>query len=310
MARERWTLLLMRGKDCPVRQYSISVRAIHFAVGGLVFAMTSVSGLGLAVGLGGAARLEAVRLEEQNAALTSTLGRLRGRVEGLELTIESLAERDAQVRLLAGLDAIGEEVLAVGVGGPGLSLSPESNPLYALDETLGKTAFAVTYDLNALERRARLLGESLSEANETLVMHTDLLRATPSILPTGGILTSRFSSSRPHPILNRALPHEGIDISAPRGAAILAAANGKVVQAGNFAGYGMMVEIDHGFGFTTRYGHASRLLVRAGQTVERGDVIAHVGSTGIATGPHLHYEVRINGVPQNPMNYVLPDAVP
>jgi murein DD-endopeptidase MepM/ murein hydrolase activator NlpD len=309
MARERWTLLLVKGRDCPVRQVSISSRAVHFAIGSLVFVVTSVSGLGVAVGFGGAARMEARRLEAQNDALTSTLGQLRGRVEGLESTLEGLAERDAQVRLVAGLDAIGEEILEVGVGGPGLS-TPQSNPLFRLNETLGETAFAVAYDLNALERRARLLDQSLAEANETLVMHTDLLESTPSILPTGGILTSRFSSSRPHPIHNRVLPHEGIDISAPRGSAILAAAKGRVVQAGNFSGYGQMVEIDHGHGFTTRYGHASRLLVRRGQTVERGEVIAHVGSTGIATGPHVHYEVRLNGAPQNPMNYVLPAAVP
>jgi murein DD-endopeptidase MepM/ murein hydrolase activator NlpD len=71
-----------------------------------------------------------------------------------------------------------------------------------------------------------------------------------------------------------------------------------------------MVEIDHGYGYTTRYGHASTLLVRVGETVERGDVIARVGNTGLSTASHLHYEVRVNGQPQNPMNYVLPDVVP
>jgi murein DD-endopeptidase MepM/ murein hydrolase activator NlpD len=211
--------------------------------------------------------------------------------------------------VVAGLDAIEDDVLEVGVGGPGLR-TPESHPLHPLDPDLGEQAFAITYDLNALERRARLLVESMSDAADSLAVHAKLLSAIPSILPTPGRLSSRFSASRPHPVNNRALPHEGIDLSAPRGSAIFASANGRVVEAGNYAGYGLMVEIDHGFGFTTRYGHASKLLVRAGQEVKRGEVIAQVGSTGIATGPHLHYEVRLNGRPQNPMNYVLAEAVP
>jgi len=80
--------------------------------------------------------------------------------------------------------------------------------------------------------------------------------------------------------------------------------------AGRRVGYGLTVELDHGFGYSTLYGHADKVLVRVGQRVERGDVIAQVGNTGIATSPHLHYEVRIGGVPVNPMNYVITGAVP
>ena len=76
------------------------------------------------------------------------------------------------------------------------------------------------------------------------------------------------------------------------------------------SGYGLMVEVDHGYGYTTRYGHASRVLVKVGQKVKRGERIALVGSTGIATSPHLHYEVRVRGRPQNPMNFVISGAVP
>jgi murein DD-endopeptidase MepM/ murein hydrolase activator NlpD len=269
--------------------------------------LTTITGMGVSIGLGGAARLEARKHESQNAVLSSTLEQLQQRVVGLEASLGKLASMDDQIRVLAGLNAIEEEVLQVGVGGPGLSV-PESHPLYAVDETLGKTAFAVTYDLNALERRARLLNESLGEAKESMTLHKDLLESMPSILPAGAVVSSRFAARRWHPIRNRALPHEGIDFAAPRGSPILAAAKGRIVRAGSFAGYGLMVEIDHGFGFVTRYGHASKVLVRVGQTVERGEVIANVGSTGIATGPHVHYEVRLNGQPQNPMSYVLPSA--
>jgi murein DD-endopeptidase MepM/ murein hydrolase activator NlpD len=304
MSQQRWTLLLMRGKDCDVKQFSVSPRTAYFAAGSLVVMLTTITGLGVSIGLGGAARLEARRLQSQNSVLSTTLEGLQQRVAGLEGTLGELASMDDQIRILAGLDAIQEDVLQVGVGGPGLSV-PQSHPLYATDETLGETAFAVTYDLNALERRARLLDESLAEAKESMTLHKDLLESTPTILPAGGVVSSRYSARRYHPIRNRAMPHEGVDFAAPRGSPILAAAKGRIVRAGSFAGYGLMVEIDHGFGFVTRYGHASKLLVRVGQTVGRGEVIANVGSTGIATGPHVHYEVRLNGQPQNPLNYVL-----
>jgi murein DD-endopeptidase MepM/ murein hydrolase activator NlpD len=168
----------------------------------------------------------------------------------------------------------------------------------------------VTYDLNALERRTRLLRESLLEASDSLSAHRELLQATPSILPTAGLLTSGFTNARMHPIHNRALPHEGIDVAAPRGTPILAAANGRVTFAGRRSGYGLVVELDHGYGHSTLYGHADRIQVRVGQQVQRGDVIALVGSTGMATSPHLHYEVRVGGQPVNPMNYVITGAVP
>jgi murein DD-endopeptidase MepM/ murein hydrolase activator NlpD len=105
-----------------------------------------------------------------------------------------------------------------------------------------------------------------------------------------------------HPIHNQVLPHEGIDVSAPMGTPILAAAKGRVAFAGQRDGYGLVVEIDHGFGYVTLYGHASRALVTRGQQVARGDLIAQVGRSGIATSPHLHYEVRVNDRPVNPLS--------
>jgi murein DD-endopeptidase MepM/ murein hydrolase activator NlpD len=89
----------------------------------------------------------------------------------------------------------------------------------------------------------------------------------------------------------------------------MAAAKGRVIQAGWVAGYGLTVEIDHGFGITTLYGHASRVIVQKGQEVLRGDMIARVGSTGISTSSHLHYEVRVNGVAQDPATYILPETI-
>ncbi len=309
MTGDRWTLLLVKGEDSPIRQYSISRRAIHLGVGAIAAVVVSLSGLTASLSFDGAARVHAHRLAQENALLSAKLAHVQQRVSQVEDSLNSLAQMDSRFRIIAGLDSIDAEVLEVGIGGPGLG-SPESDPLFAVNPTQGKAAFAVSYDIDALERRARLLGESMREATDSLVAHRDLLESTPSILPTSGILSSRFSKARYHPIFHRALPHEGIDLAAPRGTPILAAAKGRVTRAGWVTGYGQMVELDHGYGYVTRYGHASKLLVRVGQVVERGDVIALVGSTGISTAPHVHYEVRVNGKPQNPLNFVVPVGAP
>jgi murein DD-endopeptidase MepM/ murein hydrolase activator NlpD len=259
--------------------------------------------------VGSRARQRASELELENANLAEQLNVMQQRVSGLEGFLTDISTRNGHFRTLAGLSELDDEVLQVGIGGPGTG-TPESNPLWAGNPALGEAAFAVEYDLNALERRARLLSSSLAEATDSLVAHRDLLESTPSILPTSGWLSSPFSASRFHPIHHLDLPHEGIDISAPEGTPILATAKGRVTAAGWTAGLGYMVEIDHGYGYVTRYGHASKLLVQRGQLVSRGDVVAQIGSTGIANGPHLHYEVHLHGKPQNPMDYVIRGVIP
>lgn len=309
MIGKKWILPFVSDERDRLRQLTLDRRTLRMAAGGMGFFGLAVVALLSTLGVMGSESFDSARLQKQNAVLSQELQEIRERVRFLEGELDHLAQKDAEVRILAGMDSIDEEVLQVGVGGPG-SLSLEDHPLYALSEERGKEAFAVSYDLNALERRARLLRESLEEAADSLAAHRDLLQSTPSILPAAGLLTSGFSAARMHPIHNRALPHEGIDISAARGTPILAAAKGRVRFAGRRSGYGLMVEVDHGYGYATVYGHASQLLVRNGQQVERGDVIARVGSTGLATSPHLHYEVRVGGRPVNPMNYIITGAIP
>ena len=176
-------------------------------------------------------------------------------------------------------------------------------------------ALAVTNTvLNALAMAGAtafvLLGSSFLEVRDSLESQRELLLSTPSILPAVGWLSSSYSRSRMHPILNTARPHEGIDISAAHGTPIMAAAAGRVRFAGRKGDLGFTVEIDHGYGYVTRYGHASKLLVRRGQTVSRGDLIAQVGKTGLSTSTHLHYEVLVNGRAVNPMNYVVNGPLP
>jgi murein DD-endopeptidase MepM/ murein hydrolase activator NlpD len=125
-------------------------------------------------------------------------------------------------------------------------------------------------------------------------------------------ISSRFNPSRRHPVLNRIRAHRGVDYAAPVGTPVRAAGEGRVKYLGHQGGFGNVVELEHGSGVVTVYGHLSRFAskLRRGQRVELGQVIAYVGSTGLATGPHLHYEYRIRGVHKNPQTVALPDAAP
>lgn len=248
----------------------------------------------------------AARLERENQELAATLGQLNARISSLSDTLGQITQRDARIRLLANLEPTDPQVLQAGIGGPAPSGSAAQR---APRSELVRQAGEVTVDLNALIRRANLLAFSFDEAADSLESHRDRLAALPSILPTQGWLTSAFSSMREHPVLHVARAHEGIDVVAPMGAPIEAPAAGTVLSAGWDTGYGYSVTIDHGYGITTRFAHASKLLVRRGQRVERGQRIALVGNTGLATGPHLHYEVHVRGRPVDPLNYVLPDGV-
>ncbi len=149
----------------------------------------------------------------------------------------------------------------------------------------------------------------MSVAYDSLSTHQKRLAATPSIMPTKGWLTAMFAAERVHPLLNIPRPLQGIDVTAPLGTAIEAPAAGVVTDVSWADGYGNLLAIDHGYGLMTRYAHCSKILVVRGQRVKRGDKIALVGATGLSTGPHLHYEVWVNGKPVDPMKFVLPDAM-
>ncbi len=165
-------------------------------------------------------------------------------------------------------------------------------------------ATSTAYRVQQLQNRAVLQEQSLQELYELLQDQKTLLAATPSIWPAKGWLTSGFGY-RISPFTGTSQFHEGIDIANNMGTPIRATADGVVVSVKTHVGYGKMVVIDHGYGVVTRYGHCSEIFVKPGMKVKRGDVIASMGNTGRSTGPHLHYEVRVNGVAVNPMRYIL-----
>ena len=307
MAKRRWTVLLVPHGAGENRGFEVSDRLFKLAAGvvgvlvlsGLVFGWATVT---KSINL---SRLG--QLEQTNQLLAQELDRTRSQLASLNDTLAVIADRDREMRLLAGLEPTNSDVQQAGVGGPVGPLSTDDRALAS--GPAGLEALEVRADLSGLVRRANLLSHSFDEAADSLRAHQNRLERTPSIMPTHGFLSSRFARVRIHPIFHDARAHEGIDIAAPMGTPILAAADGIVTDVGRQTGYGNIVTVDHGYGLVTRYAHASRIIAHVGQRVRRGDEIALVGNTGIATAPHLHYEVLVNGKQVDPLKYVFPEAI-
>jgi murein DD-endopeptidase MepM/ murein hydrolase activator NlpD len=296
--QRRWTLMLVPDGCGNARTLSFTERtarrllAVASGVG-----IVALMGSGVFVG-----RLSARMTHDGESAGGEDAGVLGARLDSLADTISALARRDEQIRLLAGLPT-GNEVeddeslrgTLTGSGGT----------------SMGALAVNARPDVDRMIRRANLLAASFAEVTDTLQRNVEKLRSIPSIMPTAGWLSSAFSRSRFHPILHHARPHEGIDVAAPMGAPIVAPAAGTVTLVARQNGYGNVLEIDHGNGIVTKYAHCSRIVVKKGQRVQRGQIVANVGSTGLATGPHLHYEIHVHGKVVNPLTYVLPEgAIP
>jgi murein DD-endopeptidase MepM/ murein hydrolase activator NlpD len=215
------------------------------------------------------------RLRAQAEQQRQELNELSNRVEAVEDTSRKLAEKSGVVNDSANLP---------GTGGPAMPLDSDS--------------------LNALEEKMAHLEKDL-RSYEAVMSRRGY---TPYVWPVVGKLESAFGGRR-NPFGGGSYEfHTGQDIDAPWGAPVIAGATGTVSFVGWQNGYGQLVVIDHGDGLTTRYGHLSHIGVSQGAPVRRGEFVGRVGSTGRSTGPHLHYEVRINDEPVNPLQYLLTTA--
>ena len=273
---KRWSVMIVpHGSDEP-REIVVSQRALK------VLRIT-VTTLGVVLGVG---MLSTVALAARGGGRPMSAASMASRAEldSLRHALAFIAQRESRIRLLAGLPPLD-------------SIPTNESP--------------ASWDVPNLLERAERLETSFDEVSDSLEVNAARLASLPSIMPTSGWLTSQFSMGRRHPILHISRPHEGIDVAAPMGTAIVAPAAGRVRQVGNERGYGLVLEIDHGNGIVTRFAHQSRVVVREGDRVTRGQHVGNVGNSGLSTGPHLHYEIHINGRVVDPLTYVLPGgAIP
>lgn len=239
------------------------------------------------------------KLEIENRILRGKLAEFDRKAGDLQASIDRFVEFDTKLRVMAGLQPIDPDIRQVGVGGY------ERSPL--LNDVSHQTAArlqASEQGLDKLLREAKLQGESFDEVVASLQEQRNRWDRTPSIQPSPGWIISPFGFRR-DPLVGELRMHEGIDIAGPEGTIIVASANGTASFVGYRSNYGLCLEIEHGYGVSTRYAHCSMIKVEQGQTVVRGQLVALVGQTGRATGPHLHYEVVVNGQPVDPQEYIL-----
>ena len=299
--KEYFTFMFLPGPNERVRTLSISKSALKTAVLSLVAVV--ILSLYLVYEYNDAKdkvwELQSVREE---------LMQQKAQVQGFALNLLDykrqmflLRDLDTKLRRVVSLGPRDRAQQALGIGGPdelglqNLTQMGEKKQEEALKE--------MHQELSQLKGAATRQETSLQMLIEYFEDKRSLYASTPSIWPVRGWVTSPFGP-RTSPFSGIPTFHEGIDIAAQTGTPIIAPADGVVIKAEFSTGYGNMVEISHGYGIKTIFGHNSRLNVKAGQLVRRGDVISYVGDTGSSTGPHLHYEVRLNGLPVNPVKYL------
>lgn len=288
METRRSTIIVVPHAHGKVYKLAISPLMLRLAIGlGVAVVVLSIVSV---VASGTFLRQRALfrSLEQENTSLKRSNQRLSETISQVQTRLTQFEERTRTLAIAAGvgdlLNAPADASRArTGSGGP-------------LDR-LGSEPELLVKRQDSLERQLASVEHKLSE-------QALLLSHTPSVAPVVGVVTDGFGP-RIDPITRKPAFHEGLDISVNIGTNVKAPADGVVVFADRDAGYGKMVRIAHGYGFTTIYGHLERMLVKPGQKVTRGQVIGLVGLTGRTTGPHLHYEVWKDGERRNPLHYIL-----
>ena len=289
----KYTVVVADRSTGLVRRFTLNLRPT-------LVTLTILASLPILMGLGArwSAQADIQQLRVVNAALQmengsyrSATGELTSQIQSLEGVVDDLGVRAKLDPAAArAIQKLPESVRSRATGGPLSALSSVlSTSLTSPDDTFG-----VLRDLlQGLESRLNFVRRDVERREQ-------LANATPSIWPTRGGLTG-FFGGRSDPFTGEPEYHSGLDISAQKGQAVYATADGVVQSAGYTGDYGNLIVIKHDFGLSTRYGHLSAYKVKVGDSVRRGDVIGLVGSTGRSTGAHLHYEILVNGQLMNPL---------
>lgn len=289
MQKRFYILFVARGDDGQLRKISIPVHYLYVFVVGAAIGFLSLTGIASSYTR---MLLKVSRYNE----LRTEKDQLKSQYSRLE---EVAKERDVQV---ASLGSIANEVSAL------YGLKSQPNLVAASQEKISDAAVTSSLDQLGVLRNSALTGDasvgiSLGMTRNATTLDWYRANAAPSLWPVEGTVTGSFGE-RIDPFNGEGAFHSGVDISCNYGHPVIAPADGVVTFADFMGGYGKAIMINHGHGIATRYGHLSGFAVTAGQKVHRGDTIGYVGLSGRSTGPHLHYEVRINDTPVNPYKYL------
>jgi murein DD-endopeptidase MepM/ murein hydrolase activator NlpD len=242
-----------------------------------------------------------MQLEKENAQQKTQLASLTEKIDRINGRLIELNEFDQKLKIMVNLETDEENNQFLGIGGSDPSLlSPE----YTIEKAHERLVTLMHQSLDDLDIAISVQINEKEELYKFLESQKNMLAHTPSVWPTRGWLSSGFGK-RLSPFTKEEEFHKGIDISTRINTPILAPADGLVSSTGKDYLMGNKLMIDHGYGMKTRYGHMEKILVKRGEYVKRGQKIGLVGETGRTTGPHLHYEVYLNGLPVNPRHYIL-----
>jgi len=245
-----------------------------------------------------------IMLERELENMEFNYNVLTDRMANLEAVLEDLQERDDNIyRVILEADPIPSTVREGVYGG----VERYSN---LANYTNSQLIINTTKRLDKIASQVYVQSTSFDEVFKLATQKEEMLLSIPGILPTNKANLVSFFGMRPHPRYKMMRMHSGVDFSAPTGTPIYATGNGVVTTAKFMAGYGNTIIVDHGFNYKTLYGHLSKIDVRPGQTVKRGQNIGKIGNTGTSVGPHLHYEVHYKGTAINPVNFFAFDLSP
>ncbi|MDX2013449.1 MAG: M23 family metallopeptidase [Myxococcaceae bacterium] len=303
MANESFTLIVVPDRQSEVRRFRLRRVWLIQALAALGLIVVIASGLVVHYGSVVSEARENPALRDENLKLKSEIAVIREQLAHVQGTLDRVERFDQKLRAITLLSDP-QRNLAMGPTEAAPTLGASDNQF--VRSTGQESPAALAAKLDKLSAEATRQEQSLQELQAYFAGQKSLLASVPSVWPTRGWVTSDFGS-RVDPYTSERVMHAGIDIAGPHGKEIIAPSDGTVVFSGLEGGYGNEIVIDHGYGIKTRYGHLASLKVKAGERVKRGDLIAAMGNTGRSTGPHLHYEVRVNGIAQNPRKFILDD---
>jgi len=240
-------------------------------------------------------------LQKENKHQKVQLANLSQKIDHINRKMIELNKFDHKLRVMVNLETSEDNPQFLGIGGSDPTVL---NPDYTVEKAHKKLVRLMHHSLDNLNTEISVQIQDKAELYRFLQEQKSMLACTPSIWPTKGWVSSDFGY-RISPFTNEREFHKGFDISARMNTVIIAPADGVVSTVSRTHGYGRMLHINHGYGLKTVYAHLAKSLVAKGKYVKRGQKIALLGNSGRSTGPHLHYEVHLNGVPVNPLRYIL-----
>jgi len=298
--KREYTVMIVPHHSQKVRRIRIPILAVKYSIAVLCLVIVLMVGSFFeyrhTINIASTQKAELEFLQQNNGDQTTKIEQLARTTASLQADMERLNSLDVEIRHIVNNEATTNTSRA-GLVRPSVNYTGQGGPQVQSDLTIINN---VVYELQSA---IKVREESLIELKHQLLAQQARLASTPSIWPTNGDITSRFGW-RGSPFGGGSDYHPGIDIANNSGTIIVATADGEVVQSDYDGGYGNMVQIDHGNGIKTLYGHNSQIIVHTGQSVKKGQPIAYMGSTGYSTGSHCHYEIRVHGTAVDPASFL------